>query len=106
MKRNVAAWDRFLDWAVVPGYTKLGWWLRRSQFETLAEQTATRQIMVTGANSGIGFACAQQLARQGVTVHMVCRNRERGEQARQALIETCAPLEAPVLWCADLGTCQ
>jgi len=37
--------------------------------------------MVTGANSGIGRATAEQLAMMGATVVMVCRNRSKGERA-------------------------
>ena len=37
--------------------------------------------MVTGANSGIGRATAEQLAELGATVVMVCRDRDRGERA-------------------------
>ncbi len=37
--------------------------------------------IVTGANRGIGKATALGLARMGATVVMVCRSRERGEEA-------------------------
>lgn len=37
--------------------------------------------MITGANSGIGKATAIGLAKMGATIVMVCRNKERGEQA-------------------------
>lgn len=37
--------------------------------------------VVTGANSGIGRITALGLAKKGATVVMVCRNRERGEEA-------------------------
>jgi NAD(P)-dependent dehydrogenase (short-subunit alcohol dehydrogenase family) len=42
--------------------------------------------MVTGANAGIGKETALGLARMGATVVMVCRNRKRGERARQDII--------------------
>lgn len=37
--------------------------------------------LITGANSGIGFTLAIQLARAGVRVILGCRNRGRGEEA-------------------------
>ena len=49
----------------------------------LTQKTA----VVTGANSGIGFATAQALAERGATVWLFCRNPERGEAARNRLIE-------------------
>jgi NAD(P)-dependent dehydrogenase (short-subunit alcohol dehydrogenase family) len=41
--------------------------------------------MVTGANSGIGKVTAMGLAGMGATVVMVCRDRTRGEEARQEI---------------------
>jgi NAD(P)-dependent dehydrogenase (short-subunit alcohol dehydrogenase family) len=38
--------------------------------------------LVTGANSGIGKQTALGLARMGATVVMVCRDKQRGEEAR------------------------
>lgn len=43
--------------------------------------------MVTGANSGLGLVCAREFARRGGTVHMLCRNQQRGEDARQQIIK-------------------
>jgi NAD(P)-dependent dehydrogenase (short-subunit alcohol dehydrogenase family) len=43
--------------------------------------------IVTGANAGIGKATAVGLAELGATVVMVCRSRERGEAARQEIID-------------------
>jgi NAD(P)-dependent dehydrogenase (short-subunit alcohol dehydrogenase family) len=42
-----------------------------------------KTIIITGANSGIGKAAAIQLAQLGAHVVMMCRSRERGEQALQ-----------------------
>jgi NAD(P)-dependent dehydrogenase (short-subunit alcohol dehydrogenase family) len=44
------------------------------------------RVAVTGANSGIGFATAQKLAKLGAKVYMLCRDQGRGEAAK-ALIE-------------------
>ncbi|WOG97274.1 hypothetical protein DCAR_0416614 [Daucus carota subsp. sativus] len=40
-----------------------------------------KNCIVTGANSGIGYATAEGLASRGATVYMVCRSKERGEAA-------------------------
>jgi len=42
--------------------------------------------LVTGANSGIGKATAMALAAGGSKVIMVCRNREKGEAARDEIV--------------------
>ncbi len=41
--------------------------------------------LVTGANAGMGKVIAQQLARQGATVVMVCRDPDKGKQAQQEI---------------------
>jgi NAD(P)-dependent dehydrogenase (short-subunit alcohol dehydrogenase family) len=47
---------------------------------------AGRTCLVTGANSGIGRAAAQALAGLGARVVMACRDRARGEAARQEIV--------------------
>jgi dehydrogenase/reductase SDR family protein 12 len=39
-----------------------------------------------GANSGLGYSASRFFAAQGGTVHMVCRNQERGEKARSQIV--------------------
>ena len=46
--------------------------------------------MVTGANSGLGFVAARELARKGAYIVLACRNQAKGEKARRA-IEMRAP---------------
>ena len=43
--------------------------------------------IVTGANSGIGKHATIGLAKKGATVIMLCRNEERGENAREEIIK-------------------
>ncbi len=43
--------------------------------------------IITGANSGIGKATAISLAKMNATVIMLCRNKERGEEAQKEIIE-------------------
>ncbi|TNY34959.1 oxidoreductase [Thermomonospora catenispora] len=40
-----------------------------------------RRAIVTGANSGLGYRTALELARHGATVILACRSAERGEAA-------------------------
>ena len=47
-----------------------------------------RSYMITGSNSGIGKQTALEIVKRGGTVHMVCRNQQTGEEAKQEMIET------------------
>jgi len=46
-----------------------------------------KTYVVTGANAGLGRATTEYLCKQGGTVHMLCRNKERGETARSEIVE-------------------
>ncbi|MEE9155345.1 MAG: SDR family oxidoreductase [Gemmatimonadota bacterium] len=59
--------------------------------------------LVTGANSGIGRATAEELARRGATVVMLCRDRGRGEAA-QTRIESRVDGARLELLIADLAS--
>jgi NAD(P)-dependent dehydrogenase (short-subunit alcohol dehydrogenase family) len=41
--------------------------------------------IITGANSGIGFETAKELARQGAFIVMVCRNEDKAVAAKRAI---------------------
>lgn len=41
----------------------------------------SKTILISGANSGLGFEAARQLAKQGHEIILLCRNIEKGEQA-------------------------
>lgn len=43
-------------------------------------------IIVTGANTGIGFMTAKELAQRGARVILGCRNQEKGTTARDSII--------------------
>ena len=43
-----------------------------------------KHYVVTGANAGLGYAIAHELAKRKATVHMVCRDAGRGEDARKS----------------------
>lgn len=48
---------------------------------------AGQHVLVTGGNSGIGYAAAEDLVRRGAVVHILCRNEERGNEALEKLKE-------------------
>jgi NAD(P)-dependent dehydrogenase (short-subunit alcohol dehydrogenase family) len=60
-------------------------------------------VLITGANSGVGFAAAHELARSGIEIVMVCRDPVRGERALAALTAV-ATGPAPALLLADLSS--
>ena len=68
-------------------YMKAGYERAAKSFDNshLARDLSGRHVLVTGANSGIGYETARQLALQGATVCMVCRDRQRGAEARDAI---------------------
>ncbi|XP_056871984.1 dehydrogenase/reductase SDR family member 12 [Takifugu flavidus] len=70
-------------------YTKSGYEAAAKHFcpADLDVNVTGRSFMITGCNSGIGKAAAQEIASKGGTVHMVCRNRERAEAAREEIVE-------------------
>ena len=47
---------------------------------------AGKTVLITGANSGIGFKTAETMVYKGASVIMACRNRERAEKARDQLL--------------------
>lgn len=54
------------------------------ELDSISDQSGKR-VLVTGANSGIGFEAAQVLAGKGVEVILACRNQTKGEAALAAI---------------------
>jgi NAD(P)-dependent dehydrogenase (short-subunit alcohol dehydrogenase family) len=77
--------DEAMDWAVLPGFSSIGYRVRERLVPRGPIAVAGRSVMVTGASAGIGEAVCTELARRGATVHMVVRSRERGQQALERI---------------------
>jgi NAD(P)-dependent dehydrogenase (short-subunit alcohol dehydrogenase family) len=60
-------------------------------------------IVITGANSGIGFATAIELTKQGAEVILVCRDEARGNEALKK-VQSTANGQSPKLFVADLAS--
>lgn len=81
--------DTALDRAVVPGYSRIGFWIRHagwSDNDARPGALAGATALVTGANSGIGKATSRALAALGATVLMTVRDGDRGETARREIL--------------------
>ncbi|XP_052004342.1 dehydrogenase/reductase SDR family member 12 [Xyrauchen texanus] len=70
-------------------YTKSGYEAAERRFSAadLEASVSGRSFIITGANSGIGKAVACEIAKRGGTVHLVCRNKDRAEEARNEIVE-------------------
>lgn len=97
--------DQAMDLTVVPGFSSIGYGLRRRMFAWEAPRVEGRSVMVTGANAGIGKAISLGLARGGATVHMLCRSREKGEASRAEIkVETGVEPELHICDLSDLDS--
>ena len=82
------ALDTALDRTVVPGYSKIGFWVRRASWDADDPRPGSlrgRTVVVTGASSGLGQATAVATARLGATVHLVVRDLAKGRTAVTAI---------------------
>lgn len=65
-----------------------------------------KAVLVTGANSGLGLAAAIKYAAQGAsTLILGVRSREKGEQAKTAIINAvCCPADIFIILTLDLSS--
>lgn len=68
--------------------------------------TAKRVALVTGANRGIGFEIARQLAHQGLSVIMGARDEQSVGAAHKRLIDASLDVHATLLDVADATSIQ
>ncbi len=79
--------DKMAEATVLLSYTSVGYSLRKPLWAGEPAASMDGKVaIVTGANSGIGFATARSLASCGASVVMACRNLVKGERARQRIM--------------------
>lgn len=70
--------------------TGLAFWLYRRWVEGVFFTRDTRiegkVVVITGANTGIGYETAIDLARRGAKVYIACRSAQRGEAAKKEIV--------------------
>lgn len=97
--RVLDAIDTAMDRMVVPGNSWIGYELRRLGWSGDPPAMGGKVALVTGAGSGLGQATAMGLARLGARVHMLVRDRERGEAARAEIASRVAGADLVVEEC-------
>lgn len=65
-----------------------------------------KSVLVTGANSGLGKACAKQLADMGYHVILMCRDAERGQQALLEIRKLSFNTEVELMLCDLTSQCS
>ncbi len=64
---------------------------------------ATRRLLLTGGNSGIGFEAAVRLCQAGHSLTLLCRDAATAETAQRQLAERAGGGTAPAVAVCDLG---
>ena len=97
--------NKILDASIVFSFDRTGFRRHAREFDesALASNLTGKQIAVTGANSGIGFETARALAKRGATVHLLCRNETRGQDALERLSKE-FPAADLKLWIVDVSS--
>lgn len=54
-----------------------------------AHKLKDKVVVITGANSGLGFYTMEFLVKYGAKIVMACRSMERAEQAKQDILKNC-----------------
>jgi NAD(P)-dependent dehydrogenase (short-subunit alcohol dehydrogenase family) len=80
--------DAVLEACVIPGFSRIGLAVRSRllpEFAAAPPAAGGKVVLITGATSGIGYAAAAALARQGAAIYFLARDRGRAERARRGI---------------------
>lgn len=77
---------RLLDQSILFSFDRSGFYRHKKRFHREDYSFNKGKIaLVTGSNSGLGYAAAQAFAENGLTVYLMCRSQKRGEAAVKKL---------------------
>jgi len=79
--------DRALETSVVGSFSRVGIRLRRRSQRWVDADGTGRHVLVTGGNSGLGLATAQQLLARGARVIVTTRDEAKGAATRRVLVD-------------------
>ena len=97
--------SKALDAAVVPGFSKIGYEIRKrlGNWQPISSfDMRGKTVLITGPTSGLGEQAARQLATTGANLVLVARNKEKCAR----VIDEIAPLctgNKPVFIQAEMG---
>jgi dehydrogenase/reductase SDR family protein 12 len=82
-------------------FTKAGYERASFKFDSSDDSISLKgkNVIITGANQGIGLATALGLARRGCSLYIVCRNKERGEAALSRIKTESGNVDVHLLLC-------
>lgn len=103
--------DAAMELTVVPSFSRVGYAVRSrlEGWQPLEQLPGDgKRMLVTGANSGLGYATARALLRAGAQVLVSVRSEDKAEDTRRRLIAELGPdagerLETDLLDLADLA---
>lgn len=74
-------------------FTRTGWETASKEYnkndilQSNSLDLSSKTFMITGANSGIGKEMTKFLAQKNATIYMICRNKERGNIAKDEIVQ-------------------